>query len=61
MNLPNFWYGTSLNFDSFQGTNHTVSCWYGNYPYGFHVCPVVETQFHLKMVLVQEMGYGRLV
>ena len=26
MNLPNFWYGTSLNFDSFRGTNHTVSC-----------------------------------
>ena len=28
MNLPNFWYGTSLNFDSFRGTNHTVSCYY---------------------------------
>ena len=27
MNLPNFWYGTSLNFDSFRETNHTVSCW----------------------------------
>ena len=26
MNLPNFWYRTSLNFDSFQGTNLTVSC-----------------------------------
>ena len=26
MNLPNFWYRTSLNFDSFRGTNHTVSC-----------------------------------
>ena len=26
LNLPNFWYGTSLNFDSFRGTNHTVSC-----------------------------------
>ena len=27
MNLPNFWYGTSLNFHSFRGTNHTVSCY----------------------------------
>ena len=26
MNLPNFWYGTSLNFYSFRETNHTVSC-----------------------------------
>ena len=26
MNLPYFWFGTSLNFDSFRGTNHTVSC-----------------------------------
>ena len=28
MNLPNFWYGTSLNLDSFRGTNHTVSCYF---------------------------------
>ena len=34
MNLPIFWYGTSLNFDSFRGTNHTVSCCFGNYPCG---------------------------
>ena len=27
MNLPNFWYGTSLNFDPFRGTNHTASCY----------------------------------
>ena len=26
MNLLNFWYGTSLYFDSFRGTNHTVFC-----------------------------------
>ena len=26
MNLLNFGYGTSLNFYSFRGTNHTVSC-----------------------------------
>ena len=25
MNLPDFWYGTSLNFDSYRGTNHTLS------------------------------------
>ena len=24
----------SLNFDSFRGTNHTVSCWYGPCSYG---------------------------
>ena len=30
MNLPNFWHGTSLNFDSFWGTNHTVSCFVQN-------------------------------
>ena len=23
-----FWYETSLNFDSFRGTNHTVSCFF---------------------------------
>ena len=34
INLPNFWYGTSLNFDSFRGTNHTVFCWYGSCSYG---------------------------
>ena len=27
MNLPNFCHGTSLNFESFRGTNHTVSCY----------------------------------
>ena len=31
MNLPNFCYGTSLNFESFRGTNRTVSCYIETY------------------------------
>ena len=44
MNLPNFWNGTSLNFDSFRGTNHTVSCL-------VKICPFLGQNQHFGLYL----------
>ena len=56
MNLPNFWYGASLNFESFRETNHTVSCWYGSCSYG----PLWEnhTLYTGKILIWRIFGHG---